>query len=695
MGPCQPTAELLPNKEFPSNKFGRKFHPSWYLRKLGDGSVANRIWLSYSISNDKIYCLDCLLFARKGVVQQAPKAAWTSVGFNTWSTGHFSIISHESSSVHVHSSLQRKIRQSSLKILPALHTLHREEVIMNREIVKELIDITLYLGRHSLAFRGHRESNSQRIQGNFKDLCLLLSKYSPPMASYITQLSNMGKRPKQSFISWRKQNMLIDSLSNYISLQISNSVREAKFFCISIDTSFDISHKEQVSFVIRYIDEKESQVNFKVHERLIALKESPKTTAFDLCELFKNVCVENNLDWKTWLVGQSYDGAANMSGQYNGLQTLIQSENPRATFVWCWSHRLNLVVTDAVSIDINSMDLFGNLEKLYDFISSSKKRAAIFVEKQNELYPKKQVRRVKKVGTTRWMSHKYAVDTVLDTLNALHETLNVIQLSEGPSDRRAGSEASGLFAYFTSNRFIYSAFIFKKILEIIEPLSNFLQSPDFDLLAALSMITEKLSHLQNLRREDVFNSLISKSHEYTAKNCNIEFVPLQEKRIKKRKRMPGEGVDDSPISNALQKLKVETFYGAFYCIIIQIKKRFMGDNNNCKGQTIGLLKDFSLLSKKRLDETRLDSSTVPLDSFSSFSQIYGYFIDEIMLRSEYIQFAESLPHFLKNIALPTFLHASESDSENSNISSEEEERYVHGSTQNESMNHASLGNIFK
>lgn len=49
------------------------------------------------------------------------------------------------------------------------------------------------------------------------------------------------------------------------------------------------------------------------------------------------------------------------------------------------------------------------------------------------------------------MSHKYALDTVLDTFNALLETLNAIQLSEGPSDRRAGSEASGLFAYFTSN----------------------------------------------------------------------------------------------------------------------------------------------------------------------------------------------------------------------------------------------------
>lgn len=66
--------------------------------------------------------------------------------------------------------------------------------------------------------------------------------------------------------------MLIDSLGNYISLQMSNSVRESKCVCISLDTSIDISHKEQESFVIRYVNEKELQDNYKVHERLVALK---------------------------------------------------------------------------------------------------------------------------------------------------------------------------------------------------------------------------------------------------------------------------------------------------------------------------------------------------------------------------------------------------------------------------------------
>lgn len=47
-------------------------------------------------------------------------------------------------------------------------------------------------------------------------------------------------------------------------------------------------------------------------------------TAYDLCELFKNVCSENNLKWKKWLIVQSYDGAAYMSRQYNELQSLIR-----------------------------------------------------------------------------------------------------------------------------------------------------------------------------------------------------------------------------------------------------------------------------------------------------------------------------------------------------------------------------------
>jgi len=41
----------------------------------------------------------------------------------------------------------------------------------------------------------------------------------------------------------------------------------------------------------------------------------------------------NDLDWKKYLVGQSYDGAASMQGKYNGLQIKVREINPRAVYM--------------------------------------------------------------------------------------------------------------------------------------------------------------------------------------------------------------------------------------------------------------------------------------------------------------------------------------------------------------------------
>lgn len=47
------------------------------------------------------------------------------------------------------------------------------------------------------------------------------------------------------------------------------------------------------------------------------------------------------------LRGQTYDGAANMSGQYSGAQVLLRNEQPLASFVHCGAHCVNLVTRAA------------------------------------------------------------------------------------------------------------------------------------------------------------------------------------------------------------------------------------------------------------------------------------------------------------------------------------------------------------
>ena len=44
------------------------------------------------------------------------------------------------------------------------------------------------------------------------------------------------------------------------------------------------------------------------------------------------------------LVAQTYDGASNMSGCYNGLQAIIKEKvGEHVAFVHCYAHTLNLV----------------------------------------------------------------------------------------------------------------------------------------------------------------------------------------------------------------------------------------------------------------------------------------------------------------------------------------------------------------
>ena len=58
----------------------------------------------------------------------------------------------------------------------------RCQVEKNREVLKLMIDVTLFLAKQGLPFRGHREHScfsdgSCRNTGNFRELLSLLAKY--------------------------------------------------------------------------------------------------------------------------------------------------------------------------------------------------------------------------------------------------------------------------------------------------------------------------------------------------------------------------------------------------------------------------------------------------------------------------------------------------------------------------------------
>jgi len=115
-----------------------------------------------------------------------------------------------------------------------------------------------------------------------------------------------------------------------------------------------------------------------IYEHLLAICSTASTKSETLFNIFKEVFNKTCLNWEKNLIGQSYDGAANMRGEYNGLQSKIKNENPHAAYIWCWAHRLNLVVEQGVGSCLEAVDFFGILGKVFDFICSSKNRVFLF-----------------------------------------------------------------------------------------------------------------------------------------------------------------------------------------------------------------------------------------------------------------------------------------------------------------------------
>lgn len=114
-------------------------------------------------------------------------------------------------------------------------------------------------------------------------------------------------------------------------------------------------------------------VNIKLMEFFGGFVETGNTSALELANKMLESITSHSLDMSKCR-GQGYDGAANMSGLYSGVQSKIREMEPPVTYVRCAVHNLNLVLNDAVK-NIPEMEQFYNtVEHIYMFFAQSIKR---------------------------------------------------------------------------------------------------------------------------------------------------------------------------------------------------------------------------------------------------------------------------------------------------------------------------------
>ena len=79
--------------------------------------------------------------------------------------------------------------------------------------------------------------------------------------------------------------------------------------------------------------------------------------------------------------GQACDNGANMKKQ--GVQARLLNKNPRALFVPCGAHTMNLVIADSAKSSKDAVGYFGYVQKLYTFFSGATQRRSILTKHVN------------------------------------------------------------------------------------------------------------------------------------------------------------------------------------------------------------------------------------------------------------------------------------------------------------------------
>ena len=235
----------------------------------------------------------------------------------------------------------------------------------NRLKIKSILKAIVFCGKQMIPLRGHREQTGVHINpGNFRALLdFRVDAGDMVLADHFKTAAQNAQ-----YHSPLIQNDLILCTGEWIRKQILHEVHNAKFFSVCADEAADCSNKEQLPLVLRFVDATNSISEEFVDFILCDTGTSGRAIADKILKALEGYGLNIN-----YLRGQGYDGAGNMAGKYRDTAAGIQSTCPKAVYVHCAAHSLNLCVVAACSIQLVK-NMMGTMVEICLFFSNSPKR---------------------------------------------------------------------------------------------------------------------------------------------------------------------------------------------------------------------------------------------------------------------------------------------------------------------------------
>ena len=396
-----------------------------------------------------------------------------------------------------------------------------DDRLRNRNILTSVIKTLILCGRQNLPIRGHTDETS-----NFRALLEFKAENDDLLRKHLNSQS-----PR--YVSPTVQNELLNICGNIIRDKVVSTCNNAQYFTVIADETTDKSAKEQLCICVRYVNKiGDAEEHFLGFE----MAESVKGEA--LANLIVNSLGMYGVQLEH-MVGQGYDGAANMSAQYKGVQARIQKLQPQATYVHCKAHCLNLAIVHACK-DAVITYVLDKIQDIAFALTLNAKKLLAFQEnlKEAPINIKEEMGRktkLQKLCETRWAARANSLNTFRVCYSVIVDTLD--ELSHD-----GDSKALDRYRSICRFDFILPLVVAEHILQQTVPLSDFLQTKNTDLVKATEEANVVIRTLQNKRDDDTWSILYAKATEMAAAIGEEPNKPRTVGRQRNRNNVPADSI---------------------------------------------------------------------------------------------------------------------------------------------------------
>ena len=503
-GPCQPRT-----CDFPVSYIGdkqRRFIPEWF-DEFGS-------WLEYSESKGRAYCFYCFWFREK------KDAGYEAFVVNGWNGYHRKdrLRLHVGDVGGLHFVAMKKCddllrREQHIDVAWNHHCEKAKRAYFTR--LNGSIDTARLLLKQGLPFRGHDESKNSNNKGNFLEFYDCLVQHDIELNKAVTT----NAAGNSCMLAPEIQRDIVECFANEVLHSILDELGN-DVFCLLVDESRDVSCKEQMAVVLRYVDKYGI-----VKERFVGLVHVAETTSSHLKSSIDSLFAKFKLSLKQ-VRGQGYDGASNMRGEFNGLQSLIIRESSSAYYVHCFAHQLQLVIVATVRKHKGISNFLTRISMLLNVVGGSAKRRDMIRDINHEQVRKalgcgqletgtglNQEQCLQRPGDTRWSSHYKTFKSLVSMFPTVVQVLKVVEKDD--KDWRNRDQASNLLVYFQSFDFVFYLHLMLTTLAATNTLSLSLQRKDQDIVNAIGCVRSTRHHLISLRRDE-WGKLLDEVNEFCA-----------------------------------------------------------------------------------------------------------------------------------------------------------------------------------